>query len=751
MPVTGRGSAEIETRGSARMPAQRCRWWQIVFCLLVMGLGVTGVQGAEPRDKPDSEHENPAVQLAHDFVGALEEKARLTAESTFLQNETALLSRDRDHAGNERPIPLLDSLVALRPEIRKLALSFLEENTDPVHDQLAKLATDAEVRLGPLRESCLATRAELNAGEILLFDVAVRRQVAGQIASLINIDNRWLWLCGVLAVGMLLLVRLHHYRHYYRRLSWVRRKRATLAIAGLLGCLCLVLIPTLLTFLLGNRTYESIISLTQAGGSSPKARLEKEVAQLNSDLADLRQQHELRLKERDEALIKRKNRVTSALKTGAESKVALFDLTQVIRDQLRKLAVNSQVETALASELTRELPELDQITVQKEEQAAGIQSYQWIKRMTGAGLGLTLLACSVWAALMLEHRISKERRLLANTCPRCLAKGKLTPNPNQQASGGVVPPAIRELICTNVISEDPYEECEFTFLEQHRERERLTFPTLGVASSGKTVGMLMTYHQLRNGKCYGAGTFEKLSTAGSKEFDWKVDDLINKGIVPSRSAMDALPPPVVFNFCDSDPVGKSNALINIFDYAGMVTSHQKLTDAHRFRALNGDGYFFYLDPTYPSQEQSDALNHFREDIKTLRRLGPNQQVHTPVALCLSKIDLMVNQPYGQGDTILEFYEDLRKIEQSTENGSLERIVKRSELTSRLRHLIWPDWEIESQIRGLFGDRFLFFPMTPIGMDQPGEENFSQRDLRPYCILEPLSWLLHMNGYPILKE
>jgi hypothetical protein len=126
-------------------------------------------------------------------------------------------------------------------------------------------------------------------------------------------------------------------------------------------------------------------------------------------------------------------------------------------------------------------------------------------------------------------------------------------------------------------------------------------------------------------------------------------------------------------------------------------------------------------------------------------------VHTPVALCISKIDLMVNQPYGQGDTILEFYEDLRKIEETTENGSLDRITKRSELVARLRHLIWPDWEIETQIRGLFGDRFMFFPMTPIGMDQLGETDISQRDLRPYCILEPMSWLLHMNGYPILKE
>jgi hypothetical protein len=751
MKLSGQGQPVV---GYVRVRLQS----QHLRCFLVI-LVSTILLGAEPAAPVPADVDSVGVRLAKEYLQELEEKTRLTANSAFLLDETTLLSHDRDQRGNDRPIPLLESLVSLRPETQSLVLSVLEENADSVQGEIKKLVTESESSVQVLRESCLTTRSDLNSAQILLFEAAVKRHVAGQIASLINVDNRYLWLSGVLAVGALLLVRLHHYRHYYRRLSWIRRSKATLAIAGLVGCLCLVLVPTLLTFMLGNRTYESLIKLIEAGGASPQTHLETEVAKLQSDVVELRDLNNGQLQKRDELLAKRRQRIESGLKSTAPAiatavtgaKAQILNQSQNIRDQVRELFVNSQVESALAKELNRELPELEKLKTERQKNEAAIRSSLWVKRLTGAGLGLILLGSTVWAGVLLERRIAREKKQLASTCPRCLARGKLQLNPNQQAPGGIVPVAIRELICTNIISEDPYEECEFTFLEQHRDRDRLTFPTLGVASSGKTVGMLMMYHQLRNGKCYGSGSFEKLSTAGSREFDRKVDALINSGIVPERTILGELPPPVVYNFCDSDRFGKSNALVNVFDYSGEITTGRMLTDAHRFRAMNGDGYFFFLDPTYPSQDQSDALSRFREDIKTLRSLGTSGQVHTPVALCISKIDLMVNQPYGQGDTILEFYEDLRKIEETTENGSLDRITKRSELVARLRHLIWPDWEIETQIRGLFGDRFMFFPMTPIGMDQLGETDISQRDLRPYCILEPMSWLLHMNGYPILKE
>lgn len=82
--------------------------------------------------------------------------------------------------------------------------------------------------------------------------------------------------------------------------------------------------------------------------------------------------------------------------------------------------------------------------------------------------------------------------------------------------------------------------------------------------------------------------------------------------------------------------------------------------------------------------------------------------------------------------------------------------RRSELVGELRNTIWTDWDIEDRFRQVFGDRFLFFPMSPVGLPPRGVtdpdiiDDLSQRMIEPYGILEPLLWLLHMNGYPVLS-
>jgi hypothetical protein len=70
---------------------------------------------------------------------------------------------------------------------------------------------------------------------------------------------------------------------------------------------------------------------------------------------------------------------------------------------------------------------------------------------------------------------------------------------------------------------------------------------------------------------------------------------------------------------------------------------------------------------------------------------------------------------------------------------------------RLRNEIWPNWEIERQIDDLFGGRYMFFPLSPVGMNEPGVEDLRQRTISPVGILHPMMWLLHMNGFPVLKN
>ena len=110
-------------------------------------------------------------------------------------------------------------------------------------------------------------------------------------------------------------------------------------------------------------------------------------------------------------------------------------------------------------------------------------------------------------------------------------------------------------------------------------------------------------------------------------------------------------------------------LVNIFDYSGEVTSDMGVEDYRRRRALEGDGFFFFLDPTYPSEPQAKALADFREDLRLIKGIRTGKRLRIPVALCVSKIDILAGQSYALpdgGDAIAKFYEDLSRIDPTGE-------------------------------------------------------------------------------------
>jgi hypothetical protein len=40
-------------------------------------------------------------------------------------------------------------------------------------------------------------------------------------------------------------------------------------------------------------------------------------------------------------------------------------------------------------------------------------------------------------------------------------------------------------------------------------------------------------------------------------------------------------------------------------------------------------------------------------------------------------------------------------------------------------------------------------LTPVGLEGARETDLSNRVISPVGILDPLLWLLHMNGYPVV--
>jgi hypothetical protein len=285
---------------------------------------------------------------------------------------------------------------------------------------------------------------------------------------------------------------------------------------------------------------------------------------------------------------------------------------------------------------------------------------------------------------------------------------------------------------------------------------KLCFPTLGVPRAGKTHWLAMTYWQLNRGNYPRSVRFERVrpvETASGEDFDRIVEQILISRLGTTGTQGTRIPHPLVFNFADRDRWGPSSLLVNIFDYSGEVTATLGVDDYRRRRAMEADGYFFFLDPTLPAEPQAKALAEFREDLRLVKGVSGSRGIRLPLALCVSKIDLLAKQSYALpdgGDAVARFYEELAQIDPTGEAMTLDVIEARSRLTARLSSTIWPGWQVQRTVEDVFRERLLFFPMTPVGLDGRGESDLSLRTIAPFGLLEPLAWLLHRNGYPVLE-
>ena len=82
---------------------------------------------------------------------------------------------------------------------------------------------------------------------------------------------------------------------------------------------------------------------------------------------------------------------------------------------------------------------------------------------------------------------------------------------------------------------------------------------------------------------------------------------------------------------------------------------------------------------------------------------------------------------------------------------LALIHRRSQLCARAIPMMFPGWNVERTLRENFGGRYMFFPMSAVGLEgaELGVEDLSRRTITPFGMIEPLLWLLHMHGYCVL--
>lgn len=724
------------------------RCW-LVNSVLVCTIGVFWSLEAHPAENAQiaATPEREVAELVERLVGA---KSRISAARA----EQELMGR--------RPIddePHSDSLTALRewdPEFARTVSESLRDGYASYSESAKAVAAAASRTQEDLRAQWINVRTSLETMNVRESQLNSQAAVRRSLQALLNFDNRWLWFNGTCGFCGLLLVAMWARRHELRRLMWTRRGQFWL-VGGTLSVLVMApVVPTALSF-----SMPSAKSLpTENQGASqvdPLGTLVAEVAAAETAALDA----EKASAGAQKSLNQTDTQTTSlppSYPGSSELKLALA-LAREVEQHRRQAAIAAFVAADLTEFLKADLKEVEAQGPAFEAAVAQDRNSRFVQKFSGAITGSAMtLTCGLLGLWLWGSERSK-RRQVAATCPKCLAVGKLRPAEDTQRLG------LRKLECTNVIVEEPFEDCRFSFSEADADVQKLGFSTLGIASSGKTLSLVMLYRTLRRGAGAAAGKFERIASVGAESFDVFMDQVLSSRINLSATRVDAIPEPVMFRMADRDRLGSSQIMASLFDYAGAITmnalgghSWNPTADFHRKRALDSDGFFFFIDPTRHADTQIEALDMFRDDLRLVKGLRLGQQMTRPVALCVSKIDALVAQPQCKG-MIEPFYDELRKIEHEHPGISLRAIERRSQLMLEYRDLIWPGWEVERAIADLFGGRFMFFPQTPVGLQQqeleglqeqridPGD--LSQRTFEPKYILEPLLWLLHMNGYPVL--
>ena len=688
--------------------------------------------------------EQQAADLARDSVERAAECARLEAGNSFLETELERLKAltESDAAGEE----LIRGLARGDAEMRRILGDVLQENADVlvqgVEDSLAKIQeTEAEAR-----SAWIETRTARIRTELVLYEVRASGRVAGQLASLLSVDKRWFWLCGLIAIATLFAVVCHDRRHEIRKRLNGGRPKAMGLSKVLAVLLVLLACTTITTFVMGDRIYAAMLAAGAGQEETTQQRIERDSAALAAKLEELQATRQAL----EEARVGLEESVHTRLVKGLPARNRVPDRWRQVR-----AAMLSALETMATLDVIGEGLEADRadlaqkVEVLRSEESA-TRWYLLIRRWIRGLLGTTLLGITAAGGVWFWAGVKRRRQQTSATCPLCLGRGSLQSEDGASEDSG----DLQVVQCRNVISQDPYEQCNFSFKEAYRSMPKLCFPTLGIPQAGKTHWLAMLYWGLNQGNYPKTVEFERVRSQTSEDFDRIVEEILNARIGTAATQQDRIPHPLVFNFRDHDPLGRSNLLVNIFDYSGEVTSEMDATDYRRRRALDGDGFLFFLDPTYPSEVQAKALADFREDLRLIKGVKAGRRLRTPVALCISKIDLLAGHDYrleDGSDAIARFYEDLTRIDPTGESTRRAILEERSRLTSKLREVIWPDWQIERQIDDLFGGRFAFFPLTPVGLDGRGESDLSLRTISPFGLLEPLLWLLQMTGHPVLQK
>lgn len=401
--------------------------------------------------------------------------------------------------------------------------------------------------------------------------------------------------------------------------------------------------------------------------------------------------------------------------------------------RVRSILVEAGVAAAVTADASRRLEGMRVRELSRLRSAAADRRLAQIGGITRVALALGLIGLFVLFVRRSEGR-SAERVVRANqVCPRCLEPG-LVRVPLDILGADGRPLEIMQ--CPT---------CNHEFDARYQDLERICLPMIGVRGSGKTHWGLLAYHMIKYSQIPVRSRLITMPSHGTAAFDELSDQVVERGYAPEGN-FHGLPDPVLIHVSDCDPLGPRSLLVNLFDFAGEVMNVNM--DQMRRRALLSDGFFYFLDPTQvppdPTgrrltlSDQINALAAYYQSLCAVRNLRFGTPVDMPIAICVSKIDLL--EETAMSDFAAEWTSKLRESISAT--VSLRLIQERSLFLERALDMMFPGVDLVRSVREKFGNSFMFFPVTPIGLEPNARI--------PFGILEPLLWMLYMKGYDVFR-
>lgn len=275
---------------------------------------------------------------------------------------------------------------------------------------------------------------------------------------------------------------------------------------------------------------------------------------------------------------------------------------------------------------------------------------------------------------------------------------------------------------------------------------RLVFPALSLLpGTGRAHWLAMLHRELS------VGNFPQQVDFGLLE---RVQDDCTSGerTLRGRDTQDPDAPWTVEMFVhDGDPLGRSRCCAAIQEYRSderLKPEDRTVFGSASLRTCHG--VFVFLDPTRVTEADRRHVVAKLEECRDIHG-GHRKRAGIPVAVCVPKIDLLASRAYPDAGSVRRIDDFCGGLAESGWGFDEPAIMRRSKLTQDLCDLIWPGWEVEKAVGDVYGCRYVFFPLTPVGLADLDETDVSRRAVSPMGVLHPLMWLLHMNGYATLPQ